>query len=146
MQQERIIPLLLRTAHTLRRCQEEVGDRHGITLQQFNVLSILVGAERREEGPLPVMEIAARLVEPGAGITRFVRQLIGMGFIRTLVNPNDGRQQLCEITAAGREKLRKLAPDIGEVNRTVLLDLPPEVQDELCRGLRQILDNLCSKT
>lgn len=142
MQQERIIPLLLRTAHTLRRRQEEVGDRHGITLQQFNVLSILAGAERREEGPLPIMEVSARLVEPGAGITRFVKQLLGMGFIRTLPNPHDGRQQRCEITEAGREKLNELEPDIDKVSHTILHDLSNDIQNQLRRGLRRMLDNM----
>ncbi|MEM1272108.1 MAG: MarR family transcriptional regulator, partial [Bacteroidota bacterium] len=51
---------LLRTAVVVRRRTETAVQRVGLTLQQFNVLRILRGAD----APLPTMEVADRMVEP----------------------------------------------------------------------------------
>jgi len=107
---------LLRTATQLRRRLEHEMCAHGITLQQFNVLRILRGAE----GPLPTMEIADRMVEPEPGITRLLGRIEQKGLITRTRCGNDARRVLAEITEEGEATLQRigeptdfLGPDSG---------------------------------
>lgn len=95
---------VLRTAHLLRRKVDAVVASEGITHQQYNVLRILRGAR----GPLPTMEISARMIEPSPGITRLICTLEEAGFIRREQWAGDRRQVLCQITPAGLRVLEKL--------------------------------------
>ena len=126
---------LLRTANQLRRKAEAIALAEGITLQQYNVLRILRGAR----GPLPTMEIAARLIEPAPGVTRFVNSLEKMGLIRREQWAGDRRHVLCQITPAGLKVLERLdAPmdafdssstgNISEARLELLLDILAEIR------------------
>ena len=127
---------LLRTANLIRRKGEAITLREGdITLQQFNVLRILRGAR----GPLPTMEIGARLLEPTPGITRLVNVLEKRGLIKREQWAGDRRQVLCQITPAGLKLLEKLdAPieafdsgstgNLNEVQLDLLITLLEEIR------------------
>ncbi|HEU4523008.1 MAG TPA: MarR family transcriptional regulator [Thermoanaerobaculia bacterium] len=125
---------LLRTASLLRRKAEAITLREGISLQQYNVLRILRGAR----GPLPTMEIAARLVEPAPGITRFVNSLEEKGLIRREQWPGDRRQVLCQITAAGLKLLERLDGDIDKADSEATGELSGEQIDVLLDFLSEI--------
>ena len=129
---------LLRTAHLLRRRMEEVVGSEGITSQQYNVLRILRGAK----GPLPTMEIAARMIEPACGITRLIATLESGGYVRREQWPGDRRQVLCQITPEGLRLLDRLdgavntldeiaARALTEKETGTLLDLLAAVREAL---------------
>ncbi len=107
---------LLRTAAQLRRLLEQEMGTHEMTLQQFNVLRILRGADE----PLPTMEIADRMVEPEPGITRLLGRIEEKGLISRSRCTEDGRRVLAEITTEGVAVLEEigeptdyLCPDDG---------------------------------
>ncbi len=111
---------VLRTANVLRRRFEALVSTEGVTLQQYNVLRILRGAR----GPLPTMEIAARLVEEAPGITRLVATLDERGLLRREQWAGDRRQVLCQITPAGQRLLESLDPAMDHLDDSVTGDIP----------------------
>ena len=134
----RLVPLLLRAAHGIRQAHDRVCHTHGLTFQQFNVLRILAGAERNGDDPLPTMEIARRLVEPGPGITRFIKQLRERGLINVQPNPADERSRLCALTETGRAELRRIEPAITALTGELFKELDPAAH----RELKALLDRI----
>lgn len=112
-QQEATIALL-KTADELRRHLSEVVGRHGITLQQYNVLRILRGAY---PDPLPTLEIGERLIERVPGITRLLDRLEEKGLVRRQRCSDDRRMVHCWITDAGIALLADSDPamDVADV-------------------------------
>jgi DNA-binding MarR family transcriptional regulator len=100
---------LLRTVDVVRRFLASVVEREDITLQQFNVLRILRGAENaRPPIGLPTLEIAERMVERAPGITRLLDRLEVKGLVARKRCPEDRRQVLCRITSEGLALLARL--------------------------------------
>ncbi|MET0556400.1 MAG: MarR family transcriptional regulator [Vicinamibacteria bacterium] len=100
---------LLRTVDVVRRFLTRVVEPQGITLQQFNVLRILRGAERAQPPiGLPTLEIAERMVEHAPGITRLLDRLEAKGLVARRRCPEDRRQVLCRITPEGLGLLARL--------------------------------------
>jgi DNA-binding MarR family transcriptional regulator len=89
---------LMRTADVVRRVVGAAIERHGITLQQYNVLRILRGARR--EG-LPTLEIGQRMIEQTPGITRLIDRLETKKLVDRQRGSNDRRCVYCRITAVG---------------------------------------------
>jgi MarR family transcriptional regulator, organic hydroperoxide resistance regulator len=103
---------ILRTANVIRRRFEGAVEKEGVSLAQYNVLRILRGAR----GPLPTMEIAARMVEDAPGITRLVNNLEQKELIRREQWTGDRRQVLCEITPAGLRVLERLDEEVDRLD------------------------------
>lgn len=100
---------LLRTVDVVRRFLARVVEPHGITLQQFNVLRILRGAERAGETQgLPTLELADRMVEHAPGITRLLDRLEAKRLVERKRCPRDRRQVLCRIAPGGLTLLERL--------------------------------------
>lgn len=108
---------LMRTSDLLRRVIASVIERHGITLQQYNVLRILRGAG---DAGLPTLEIAQRMLEQTPGITRLIdrlelKQLVSRERCRT-----DRRQVFCRITEGGRALLATLDAPVTEAGAVAM--------------------------
>lgn len=125
---------LMRTETILRRKAEAIVATEDLSLQQYNVLRILRGAR----APLPTMEIAARLVEPSPGVTRFVNSLESRNLIRREQWPGDRRQVLCQITPAGLKVLEKLDPAIDDFDGNSMGPLTDEQLETLLDLLAEI--------
>jgi DNA-binding MarR family transcriptional regulator len=123
---------ILRTADVLRRRLGAVIEPHGITLQQFNVLRILRGAQGK---PMPTLEIGARLIEQTPGITRLLDRLEEKELVRRVRCTEDRRQVHCFITPAGLELLARLDAPVAEAD-----DLPGRVLDD--EELARLIDYL----
>lgn len=118
---------LLRTADMVRRHLARVIERHGITLQQYNVLRILRGAG--EKG-IPTLEIADRMIEQTPGITRLLDRLEAKLLVRRLRCDRDRRQVLCWITPEGMQLLEVLEEPLRDADESVLGELEvPEVRN-----------------
>jgi DNA-binding MarR family transcriptional regulator len=100
---------LLRTSDLIRRRLAEVVEPRGITGQQYNVLRILRGSDPE---PLPVLEIASRMVEEAPGITRLLDRLVDKGLVRRRRCEADRRQVHCRITPAGLALLGELDAEV----------------------------------
>ena len=96
---------LLRTAALLKRRGARLVVAHGLSLEQYNVLRILRGANPES---LPTLEIVGRMVEPSPAITRLLDKLESNGFVYRARSPEDRRQVLCSITPKGLDLLAEL--------------------------------------
>lgn len=95
---------------------DEAVEASGISVEQYNVLRILRGAEGK---PMPVLEIAARLLEKNPGITRLLDKLESSGLVRRERCREDRRQVLCTITPRGLGTLARLDKPVEHVDRTL---------------------------
>ena len=92
---------ILRTSALIFNQTDAALKQSDLTVQQYNVLRILKGAA----GPMPLMDIGDRLVQPTPGISRMIARLEREGLAARQPNPADGRGVLVTITAKGRERL-----------------------------------------
>lgn len=112
---------LLRTVDVVRRFLARVVEPQGITLQQFNVLRILRGAERAgEKDGLPTLELAERMVERAPGITRLLDRLEAKRLVRRERCPRDRRQVLCRIAPEGLSLLERLERPMAQADADCL--------------------------
>jgi DNA-binding MarR family transcriptional regulator len=117
---EEAVVTLVGTADRVRTALSDVVERHGITLQQYNVLRILRGAG---DSGLPTLEIAARMIEKSPGITRLVERLEARRLVRRVRCPEDHRQVLCHVTAAAVRLVAGLDAPMTESARRFLAPL-----------------------
>ncbi len=132
---------LLRTAHLVRRRVEALVGTEGLTSQQYNVLRILRGAKT----PLPVMEIADRMIEPACGITRLIAALEEKDFLRREQWPGDRRQFLCQITPSGMRALERLDGPVDRLDEITAESISSEELDTLIDVLSRIRENTETK-
>ena len=118
---------LLRTADEVRRRLASAVEPHGVTLQQYNVLRILRGAD---PDPLPTLDIRNRMIERMPGITRFLDQLEGRGLVRRARSAEDRRVVLCWITPAGLDLLAAMDDEVDRADEASVGRLD---EDELTR-------------
>ena len=103
----------------------------GISGSQYNVLRILRG----EGEALPCLEVAARMVTQLPDITRLVDRLEAAGLVERTRTPEDRRDVLIAITAAGLGLLARLDQPVLDLHRRQLGHLPREELAELNRLL-----------
>lgn len=117
---------LLRTVDAVRRFLARVVEPQGITLQQWNVLRILRGAERAgEKDGLPTLELAERMVERAPGITRLLDRLEAKALVKRQRCPHDRRQVLCRIAPQGLRLLERLERPMARADADCLGMLDP---------------------
>jgi DNA-binding MarR family transcriptional regulator len=129
---QEVVVSLLRTADLVRRVVGRVLEPYDITGQQYNVLRILRGSG--EKG-LPTLEIAERMIEHAPGVTRLMDRLEAKGLVRRERCPEDRRQVLCWLTAAGTELVERLDEPIDSADAEAVAMLGPEEQERLLRLL-----------
>ena len=140
-----VVPLIsiLRTANAIERQYNALLEPWELTLQQFNVLSILRGA-----GPQghPVQEIGKRLVSITPGVTRLIDKLVARGLVERAMDDADRRRVICRITRPGLALLKEvdapllaadeaLAQPLSEKDRRTLIDLLDRIRAPLAAGL-----------
>jgi DNA-binding MarR family transcriptional regulator len=80
----------------------------GIALAEHHLLAVI--NEAGEQGIRPTdLALASTLTK--SGLTRAVDRLGELGLIERRACPSDGRGQLVALTAKGRQKLRRSAPE-----------------------------------
>ena len=123
---------LLRTADALKRHYAHVIEPHGITLQQYNVLRILRGAE--PEG-LPTLTVAERMIEQTPGVTRLVDRLESKKLVERVPCPKDRRRVFCRITPEGLALLKELDAPVNQADARAVSVLR---EDELGSLIEQL--------
>ena len=111
--------------------REELGTT--ISGERFALLSV-IGAL----GPITPSDLARRLGMAPTTVSTWLARLEADGSARRNPNPGDGRSQLIELTAAGREELQRSMPDfrraVGRVRAALGDDL-----DEVLNGLDRLV-------
>jgi DNA-binding MarR family transcriptional regulator len=122
---------ITRTARRLR--QEAAGE--------LTPTSAATLATVERHGPLTPSEVAEieRIRRPSA--TRSLRSLEDAGLVRRTSDPSDGRSSLVSVTAAGRERLRRLRGRKNAYLARRMRDLPPADVETLERAA-EILERI----
>jgi DNA-binding MarR family transcriptional regulator len=137
-QSEEVYLNLLRTHAVLSAPSEQMFKTHGISPPKYNILRILRGAVRNNEGcnhGLPSLEIAERMITRVPDITRLVDGLIEDGLVARTRCTEDRRVVYVGITPKGLDLLGQLDEPIAELFASLLSHLTPDELLELNRLL-----------
>jgi MarR family transcriptional regulator, 2-MHQ and catechol-resistance regulon repressor len=114
---------------------------HGLTPSQYNVLRILRG----EGKPLPILEIADRMVAAVPGITGLIDRLEAMGFVTRERSTEDRRVIFVAVTEKALKILDRIDRPLVDLHKALIGHLTRPELNELVRLLdkaRQSLDGL----
>jgi DNA-binding MarR family transcriptional regulator len=131
----RALLALFRAADRVKGVVSVVIEPHGVTLQQYNVLRILRGAE--PEG-LPTLAIAERMIERAPGITRMIDRLERLGLVIRERRADDRRCVHCRITRTGLELLAELDRPVDAADRRAFSALTAAELDRLILLLEKV--------
>lgn len=106
---------------------------YGLTTPQFGVLEALYHL-----GPLPLGELADKLLVTGGNITYVMDRLAEQGLVERIRSKQDRRVVLACLTAEGQALVREVFPDHAAFVRRQMSALDPEQQD----ALRDLLKKL----
>ena len=126
---------ILRTAAMLDHELADALKPFGITPTQHNVLRILRGAG--EDG-LCGREVAERMVASVPDVPRMLERLEAMKFITRERDPGDRRHVTARITAAGRQLLTRVTPEIEAFQARRLGQLSKRTLTNLIEGLAAV--------
>lgn len=126
----------LRLWITLARCYSTYSraisckiSEYGLTAPQFGVLEAL-----HHLGPLPLGELADKLLVTGGNVTYVMDRLEQQGLVKRERSPEDRRVVQGQLTAKGRDLISGVFPGHVEFIEQLSGYLAPDEQDEL-RGL-----------
>lgn len=124
---------LLRTADRFGLAFARFFREFGLTASQYNVLRILRG----EQKPLPILEVADRMVAAVPGITGLVDRLEAMGLLRRERSTEDRRVVFVAITPQGLELLAKIDGPEAALHQRLIGHLSPAELSTLIRLLEK---------
>ena len=130
---------IARTADRFGICFARLFREYGLTPSQYNVLRILRG----EGKPLPILEVADRMIAAVPGITGLIDRLEGMGLVARERSTEDRRVVFVAITPTGLDLLSRLDEPVAALHKRLIGHLSPAELRELSRLLekaRQSLD------
>ncbi|HEY2917134.1 MAG TPA: MarR family transcriptional regulator [Candidatus Limnocylindrales bacterium] len=94
-------------AEVSRRLDEDLRTEHGLSLQEYVTLLILVEAPGRR---LRMGRVAESLTLSKSGATRLIDRLVGDGLVERVTCTSDARGAEARLTDAGTDRLRTAAP------------------------------------
>lgn len=119
---EAVVSLLVAAEHFTQAVQP-IWERHRVTADQYNVLRILRGVH---PGGHPRHEIARRMIRRAPDVTRMLDRLAAQGLVRRIRNPEDRRESVATVTAAGLALLARVDPEVhaAQLGFTASLSAP----------------------
>lgn len=133
--------LLRAHAALTRRFTSELLERHGLTLNDYEVLLHLAHAPDRR---LRRVDLAERILLTASGITRLLAGLERAGYVGRATCESDARVTYAVLTDEGYEKLRESAPThVGGI-RELFADRFSEVELETLATLLERLPALAA--
>jgi DNA-binding MarR family transcriptional regulator len=133
---------IARTADRFGICFARLFREYGLTPSQYNVLRILRG----EGKPLPILEVADRMVAVVPGITGLIDRLEGMGVLARQRSTEDRRVVFVAITPRGLDLLGKLDESVAALHKRLIGHLSPAELRELSRLLEKARRSLDEAT
>jgi DNA-binding MarR family transcriptional regulator len=135
---QEVILSIARTGDQLLVRADRLFRGYGITGSQYNVLRILRG----EGQPLPMLEIASRMVQTVPGITGLIDRLEAAGLVRRDRSTEDRRVIRVSITDKALAVLAELDEPLLRLEERLVGCLTPEEQRELIRALEKVREHL----
>lgn len=124
---------ILRTADQLQIRFIRLFRKFGLTPQQYNVLRILRG----EGNPLPILEIASRMITVVPGITGLIDRLEAASLVERKRCENDRRVIYVAIAPRAMEILAEIDPPLAMLHKETLGHMSPADLTALSRLLEK---------
>jgi DNA-binding MarR family transcriptional regulator len=99
---------MLASVAVTRALDRDLQRQAGLTMAEHHLLAVINEADVQGIRPTD-LQLLSTLTK--SGLTRAVDRMEALGLIARRVCPTDGRGQLLVLTAKGRQKLRRAAPD-----------------------------------
>lgn len=129
---------LVASAAVVPRLDQELTAAHGISLNQFEVLTRVALAGR--DG-IRMTDLSAQVVLSPSGVTRAVDQLERRRLVQRCVFEVDKRGQLASITSEGRALLRKATDvHVRGIREHFLQHLSRDDLERLAKTMETVLD------
>ena len=135
---QEVILSLARTTDQLLIRGERLLREHALTGSQYNVLRILRG----EGQPMPMLEIASRMIQVVPGITGLIDRLESAQFVRRDRSTEDRRVILVSITDKGLTVLAAIDEPLLNHEKNLVSCLSAQEQKELIRVLEKVREHL----
>jgi len=128
---------VLIAADLLQQSFAAICESHDITTDQYRVLRIL-----RDAPPTGYArgEVAARCMHRSPDMTRMIDRLVGQGFAKRRVDPDDRRCSIATLTRAGRALLQRVDPEIAAAARRLTKSLSTPQLQQLTRLTEAVAD------
>jgi DNA-binding MarR family transcriptional regulator len=132
-----IVGRILRLQDVILRAVNSALESHGLRYPSYAVLATL-----RASGP-PFRMSPSRLKETllltSGGTSNLLARLEGIGWIRRLADPRDGRGVIVELTEAGRELADRAMKDHAAMERALVAMFSDDEQTQLASMLSRML-------
>lgn len=125
---------LVRTSSQLMIHFDRLFATFGLTSSQYNILRILRG----EGQPLPILEIANRMIVVVPGITGLIDRLELAGMVQRERSVNDRRVVFVSITKLASETLSKIDRPLRDLHEQVMGPLNREEQRQLIQLMEKL--------
>jgi DNA-binding MarR family transcriptional regulator len=133
---ERVLMGIVRLAEKFKRVHSAVFRNYGLSFPQYNVLRVL---EASAGGRNRIGDVGKIMIVPVANLTRIAKGLQKEGFIKKRSDPADDRVTILEITAKGKQALKRIENEKDDWLERMLGDLSEIEKLELLGHVRRIL-------
>jgi MarR family 2-MHQ and catechol resistance regulon transcriptional repressor len=130
----------LRLFVVLARCYNAVTEhtrrdiaRHGLKPSEFGVLELLY-----HKGPVPLGEVAKRILLTTGSVTHLIDQLEKQGLVRRVACPTDRRVFYADLTQKGRELIGNIFPAHAETIHQAVAGLSSQEQETALELLKKL--------
>lgn len=139
--------LIRRTANSTERALSSALRPHGLTLAQYEILSLLEGMRcgccgeaecRCESSNICQNDVGERVATTKGNVSGIVQRLVEDGLVSREPNPRNRRENAIRITAKGRASLFAAEPDYCQGVAQTLSSLECEEIGELCTFLNRL--------
>ena len=128
-------------AHVSRRLDEDLRTEHGLSLQEYVALLILVEAPERR---LRMGRLADSLTLSKSGATRLIDRLVDDGLVARATCSSDLRGAEAALTEAGLQRLRTAAPThLRGIAEYFLAAIDADDLEVVERTMRGVADRAC---
>jgi DNA-binding MarR family transcriptional regulator len=110
----------------------------GVTASQYQAMLAVEGQ------PLPMQEVANRLLVSASTVTRVIDQLVRRGLVRRVPDKADRRSIWVHLTQRGKDRLLQVKANRLENSQAILSLIEPEDQQQLIHQL-MILDKAAAR-
>src|SRR5437762_8277457 len=129
---------LIRTLGLLRRVMEPHFARFALSGAQWGVLRVLHRAEEAGEQRLRLTDIGERLLIRPPSVTGVVDRLQKQALLKTTPAADDHRAKVVSLTAAGRQKIRRVLDEMPKQVESVLGCLTADERQQLRSEERRV--------
>jgi DNA-binding MarR family transcriptional regulator len=138
-----VLSRISRLAQLLDAKRAQAFARHGLAGHEFDVLAAL-----RRSGP-PYEQTPGQLIEAthvtSGTMTNRLDRLAERNLVLRRPHPDDGRQLLIRLTAAGKRRVDAALEELLECERALLAGLSGAQRGSLATGLRRLLHTLSER-